>query len=142
MRTLLFVSLAAALISSGASRAISAQPCDGCAAPCQAAVPCQAYELVEKTVMVPTWVTETRKVNVTEYRREPRERTYTVTRMVPETNAVTEEYTVMVPEHRTTYRAVHRQQAGDEAGDPGVHGQRPASGRRGKGHAAFASTCR
>jgi hypothetical protein len=70
--------------------------------PCQSyQAPCQSYELVEKTIMVPTWVTETRKVQVVEYRNEQRQRTYTVCRPVAEKKSVTENYTVMVPETRT-----------------------------------------
>ena len=75
----------------------------GCADSCHAhhAAPCQAYALVEKTIMVPTMVTETRRVSVTEYRTERRQRNVTVMRQIPETKTMTREYTVMVPETRT-----------------------------------------
>ena len=56
---------------------------------------------ITKTVMVPTYVTEKRKVHVTEYKKEERTRTCTVTKCVPITEEKTETYTVMVPETRT-----------------------------------------
>src|SRR5262245_46175554 len=76
--------------------------CGNCApVPCQSyQAPCQSYEMVEKTIMVPTLVSETRRIQVTEYRCEQRQPTYTVCRQVPETKSVTENYTVMVPENR------------------------------------------
>lgn len=83
--------------------------CGGCADPCLyggtcgttvVAVPCEP-RYVEKTVLVPTWVTETRKVMVTEYEHQTRERTVTVHKLVPETREVTREYTVMVPTTHT-----------------------------------------
>ncbi|RMF59604.1 MAG: hypothetical protein D6743_16055 [Calditrichaeota bacterium] len=55
---------------------------------------------VERTVCVPQWVVEKRKVVCTEYRKEQREYKYTVYRCVPETKQVTRQYTVMVPERR------------------------------------------
>lgn len=71
--------------------------CDPCCDPCPPAQP----EMVERTVMVPTMVTETRTVDCVEYHREDRERTVTVYRRVPETKEVTQTFTVMVPETRT-----------------------------------------
>lgn len=62
--------------------------------------PCQSYALVEKTVMVPTWVTEMRKVQVVECRLETRQRTVTISQQVPETQTVTDQYTIQVPESR------------------------------------------
>jgi hypothetical protein len=56
--------------------------------------------MVEKTVMVPTWVTEMRKVQVVECRLETRQRTVTVAQQVPETQTVTDQYTIQVPETR------------------------------------------
>src|SRR5205085_1873874 len=101
MRAAFFVALLLVLVGSAA--VAQAQP--GCYTPCLPAdcssAPCQAYEVVEKTVLVPTWVTETRRVKVTEYRTEQRQRTVTVCRQVPQTRDVTETYTVMVPEKRT-----------------------------------------
>ena len=41
--------------------------------------------MVEQTVMEPVMVTETRKVQVTEYKQEQKERKYTVSRQVPRT---------------------------------------------------------
>ncbi len=56
---------------------------------------------VERTVMRPQYVTETRMCTSTEYRYETRERTITVQKCVAETAARTCEVTVMVPEQRT-----------------------------------------
>ena len=61
------------------------------------ATPCY----VERTVMRPQYVTETRMCTSTEYRYETRERTITVKKCVAETAARTCEVTVMVPEQRT-----------------------------------------
>jgi hypothetical protein len=57
--------------------------------------------MVEKTIMVPTYETVTRTIQVTECRPETRERTYTVMRRVPKTETVTRNYTVMVPQQQT-----------------------------------------
>ncbi len=62
---------------------------------------CVGYETVEKTIMVPTTVTEMRTVNVVECRPEVQQRTITTYKHVPETKAVTRHYTVMVPEQRS-----------------------------------------
>jgi hypothetical protein len=59
------------------------------------------YQTVQKTIMVPTMVTEMRSVNCTEYRTEQRQRTCTVYKIVPETKMVQYQYTVLVPETRT-----------------------------------------
>lgn len=77
--------------------------------------PCQSFCVVEKTVMVPTWVTEMRTVQVTECRTEMRQRPVTTYKQVAETKMVTEQYTVQVPEQRvrtetfTVCRPVTRQ---------------------------------
>ncbi|MFV1966320.1 MAG: hypothetical protein ACC628_12925 [Pirellulaceae bacterium] len=60
-----------------------------------------SYQMVQRTVRVPTIVPEIRTIRTTEYHNEVRERTVTVHRYVPETKQVTETYTVMVPEQRT-----------------------------------------
>ncbi len=82
--------------------------CNPCwSAPCCTPAPTVTYEQVEKTILVPTMVTETRKIWVTECRAQERTRTYTVCRAVPETHDVVDTYTVMVPQQRTrteTYR--------------------------------------
>lgn len=68
---------------------------------------------VEKTVCVPTWVTEKRTVTCTEYVPEQRTKTITCYKLVPETKEVTRTCTVMVPETRTktitctTYKPVY-----------------------------------
>ena len=67
------------------------------AAPC---APC-APTMVERTIYVPQYTTQTRKVMVTEYKQEQRTRTYTHWTCVPETKQMTQEYTVMVPHQRT-----------------------------------------
>ena len=46
-------------------------------------------ETIERTVMVPTWVTETRKVQETQYREEQRERQVTYYVKVPKTETRT-----------------------------------------------------
>jgi len=68
-----------------------------CAPACQ---PCVTYQQVERTVLVPTLVTEMRTISVTKCRPEVRQHTYTVMRQVPETKQVSYEYTVLVPENR------------------------------------------
>jgi len=74
------------------------QPGDCCAVkPC----PQQTCTTVERTVMVPQTVTETRKVKCTEYRQETRERKVTVYEQVPVKRTVTREYTEWVQEPRT-----------------------------------------
>ncbi len=67
-----------------------------------AACSCQTTcQYVEKTVLVPQMVLETRKVKMIECRPEVREETVMVHRLVPETKAVQRECVVMVPETRT-----------------------------------------
>jgi len=56
---------------------------------------------VERTICVPTWVTETRTVDVIECTTEERQRTCTVYKRVPETKTIETQCTVMVPETRT-----------------------------------------
>lgn len=74
----------------------AAQACGRCGLTC-----CAGYQLVPRTVMVPTMVPETRVVCATEYRCEVRERPVTVCRYVPETHQVRQTYTVMVPQVQT-----------------------------------------
>jgi hypothetical protein len=62
---------------------------------------CIGYETVEKTILVPTTVTELRTVQVVECRPEVQQRTITTYKNVPETKAVTRHYTVMVPEQHS-----------------------------------------
>jgi len=71
---------------------------DGCSS---CATDCGGCQCVQRTVNVPTWVTETRTVQCTEYRPEIREKTVTCYELVRETKDVECEYTVMVPEQRT-----------------------------------------
>jgi len=54
-----------------------------------------------RTVQCYRWVTEMQDVNVTEWSKEQRERSYTVTKRVPRTEERSRNYTVMVPETRT-----------------------------------------
>lgn len=73
------------------------------------------YTTVERTVMVPELVTEVRKVTVTEYTQEQRERKYVVQRQVPrvEVRNRVVNYTVMEPRVReeayTVYETAHEQ---------------------------------
>ena len=65
---------------------------------------------VERTVMVPTWVTETRKVSVTEYRQVQRECKFIVNEMVPHIEKKTCNFTVyerQIQKHEIT-RMVRR----------------------------------
>ena len=59
------------------------------------------YQLVERTVQVPTMVTERRVVHVTVCRPEVRERTVNVQRLIPEMHKVRDFYTLMVPRTET-----------------------------------------
>lgn len=59
------------------------------------------YQTVEKTVMVPTTVTEKRKVMVTECKEETRDKVVVCYQNVPETKEVERTVCVMVPEQRT-----------------------------------------
>lgn len=70
--------------------------CDSCG--CETAT---SACFVERTVMRPQYVTETRMCTSTEYRYETRQRTITVQKCVAETAARSCEVTVMVPEQRT-----------------------------------------
>ena len=100
---LAFLFAAEAAIAGDCGRQQSPCCAVGCS-PCQVvytATPCQPYRLVERTVMVPHWVTEKRKVKTVECRAEERERTVTFYEEVPETRKVTKHYTVMVEQKRT-----------------------------------------
>src|SRR5688572_6658008 len=68
-------------------------------APCTAT--CVQYQTVERTVMVPTYVTEMREAQITCYRPEQRQREFTVHRQVPHIRTTTQAYTIHVPETRT-----------------------------------------
>ena len=58
-------------------------------------------QYVQKTIMCPTTVMESRVVTVTECRPEVRQRTVTVCRQVPETHTVQRSCQVMVPQVQT-----------------------------------------
>jgi len=73
----------------------AAQACGRCGRAC-----CPSYQVVQKTVMVPTMVPQTRVVTGCEYTCEVRERPVTVYRCVPEVRQVRQVYTVMVPQTR------------------------------------------
>ena len=79
--------------------ALASKSCDPCQSGCAPAA-C-APEMVEKTIYVPTYETETHTVTVTQYANETRERTVKVMKRVPETKAVEQTYTVMVPKTET-----------------------------------------
>jgi hypothetical protein len=90
-------------MASGLTLALPAVPAQGAGCGCSACTSwCEpAYELVERTIYVPTMVSERRSVQVTECRLETRQRTVTIHRSVPETKQVNETYVVMVPEVRS-----------------------------------------
>ena len=69
-RRILLPILSAVALTVGAFQANAFGHGDACCAP----APC-ATQTVERTVYVPTYVTETRKVQCTEYRNEQRART-------------------------------------------------------------------
>ncbi len=73
----------------------------GCGSSCGSASCGPQYQLVQKTVMVPTWTTQMRTVYVTQCVPEQRHKTITVQRQVPVMRQVTKSYTVLVPEQRT-----------------------------------------
>jgi hypothetical protein len=117
LRYLMIVGSLAVLLAAGP--AYAGHYVGGCA-PCDPCVsPCGTVHYVQKTVYTPQWVTETRKVMVTEYVQEQRETTRTVYRCVPEQHQVQRTSVVMVPEVRTktvpvtyckpVYRQVERQ---------------------------------
>lgn len=74
--------------------------CEACCAPAPCASVCEPA-VVHRTVMVPETTYETRKVTVTKYRREQRQKQVTVQTRVPVRQTRTCNYTVMVP-HQTT----------------------------------------
>ena len=102
-RTIFWSVLAVAALSVGVAWGAEGCSCGGCSgSSCGGACGGQAgCGSCTQTVMVPQWVTETRKVMTTECVPETRHCTYTVTRCIPETSNVVREYTVMVPETRT-----------------------------------------
>ena len=80
--------------------ACGGQTCDY--APCENYQCCQpALQTVERTIMVPTTVTEMKTVQVQQCRTEQRQRNYTVTRQVPQMQEESYEYTVCVPRTQT-----------------------------------------
>jgi len=91
-----FVALFAALaLVVFATSTVMAQPCcNACSAPCI------SYQMVPKTIMVPTTVMTQRTIQCIRHRPEVRQRTYTVARCIPETHPVTRNYTIMVPDRR------------------------------------------
>lgn len=77
--------------------------CCGCGSNCCEMPACGgcSYQTVQKTIMVPTMVTEMQTVNCMAYRTEQRQRTCTVYKVVPETKMIQYQYTVMVPQTHT-----------------------------------------
>ena len=98
---LVALTLEAALLAAGAQASFLRTRAVDCGVEAHATVDECGPRMVERTVMVPQWVTERRTINVTRSRPEERERIVTVYRCVPETRQVTREFTVMVPETRT-----------------------------------------
>ena len=64
--------------------------------PCCPPQPC--YQTVQKTVMVPTWETQTQTIQVTRCRPEVRQMTYNCYRNVPVMKQMQQQCTVMVPQ--------------------------------------------
>src|SRR5688572_6504805 len=95
---LVALTLQALLLPAGAKASFLRTHAVDCGIEAHAAVEECGPRMVERTILVPQWVTEKRVVNVTRCRPELRERVVTVYRCVPETRQVTREYTVMVPE--------------------------------------------
>ena len=125
MRNLLATAITGLLFCLSAPHVNAAPPntfggcCDPCVnSHCGACIPCKALDpgpiQAMKIVMVPKYVTEARAVCVTEYKKETRQRTYTVYKTVPveeeriatvvewvpKTETKTVEYTVTVPVRR------------------------------------------
>ena len=74
------------------------KPCEQTCAPCAAAPACPApaveWKDVERTVMVPEWGTEKRKIHTTEFRHETHDKQITVNEMVKKEEKKTREVTV------------------------------------------------
>ena len=85
---------------SGAACFVAAVVLMAASEPVWADPPCGSHT-VEKTVMVPSWVTETKMVNCTEYRPEKRLRKVVTYKRVPEQREVTRKCVVLVPEKYT-----------------------------------------
>ena len=85
----------AALVMVVVSGERAAQACGHCGRPS-----CPSYQVVEKTVMVPTLVPDARVINVTQYRCELQQQPRTVYRCVPEVQQVRQSYVAMVPQVR------------------------------------------
>ena len=102
--------------------------CCGCGSSCCEMPACGGctYQTVQKTIMVPTMVTEMQTVNCMEYRTEQRQRTCTVYKVVPETKMVQYQYTVMVPETHT--ETVNCVQYKTESAHAHLHGQQGSGG--------------
>src|SRR5262249_45125272 len=83
--------------------AASCAPAPCCATGCSTTAPASCPpQMGEHTIMEPVMTTEIRKVKSTEYRQEPRERKYTVQRIVPRTETRTR--TVGYTENETRTR--------------------------------------
>ena len=115
MKKLMLVLLGVLALGSAADAGIwrRARCCDPCAAQCSPGPCCVnaptcvpattacAPLMVERTVLEPVMVTETRKVQVTEVKHEPRVRNYTVTKLVPHTEMRTRTVAYSEMETRT-----------------------------------------
>lgn len=97
----LLVPLAVALTLLPVTRVL-AGGCATCEPAAAAPATCEpTVQYVEKTVLCPVWVTETRMCTVTQCRPEVRQCEVTVCRRVMETKEVQRQCTTMVPEMRT-----------------------------------------
>ena len=93
--SLVFLAATQGLVRADCSCGYEHQPSADCAS---VATGCGT---VAKTIMVPSWVTDTKMVTCTEYRPEKRERKVTTYKMVPEQKEVTRKCIVMTPEQHT-----------------------------------------
>lgn len=96
LRTSILSFLVSAFLATAASASGGWCNLPGCSS-CKTATPV----MVEKTVLVPTYVTEKRIVHETKYRTENRIKTVTVQVCKPRLEERTRTYTVLVPEKRT-----------------------------------------
>jgi hypothetical protein len=86
--------------------------CGSCCTPQPCCQPQPCYQTVQRTVMVPTWETQTQTIQVTRCKPETKQMTYTCYKTVPVVKQIQQQYTVMVPQvqQRTVTYTVCRQE--------------------------------
>ena len=80
--------------------------------------------------MVPQWVTETKLVDVTEYKKEVRQRTVTRYKCVPETKQVTTDAHCDGSRDANPHGELHGSSSRDSRGDSDVHASRFPTGTK------------